>query len=449
MGLFNSLLSTANTLHVFERSLLTVQNNVANASTPGFAKQRQELSALRFDPDVGIAGGVQAGKIFSYRSDYAERTVRDANQQFGKYDQLASDLSHVEPLFAVGEGAGLPGAINRFFQAASQSTVSPNSTASRELVLGRAQEIATNFNQLSAGLADARANAGGELRQTVGRVNEIAGQVAQLNSQRTAATADAGLDAKANNLLEELSGLVNYQTVTQDDGSTALYAGGSLLVIGDHSYGLHLDASGGQKLVRDGLGEGADITAKLTGGRLGGLLQSHNQAIPQLQAGLDGLARDFADQVNSVLDAGVDQFGTHPVTQLFRYEEAGPALSLAVNPLTAEQLALASATDPGGNGNAVELASLATRKNDAGKTTSQTYGDLSAQVGRDVLTNRETASIRGQIYAQAKAVRQDVQGVSLDEEAAQLVQAQRAYQAAAQLFKTLNEITNLAINIGR
>ena len=449
MGLFNSLLSTANTLSVFERSLLTVQNNVANASTPGFAKQRQDLSAQRFNPDIGIAGGVQAGKIFSFRSEYAERTVRDANQHFGKYDQLASDLSHVEPLFAVGEGAGLPGAINRFFQAASQSTVSPNSAASRELVLDRAQEIATNFNQLSAGLSEARSNVDGEIRQTVNRVNEIAGQLAQLNSQRTAATSDAGLESRTNNLLEELAGLVNYQSVAQDDGRTSLYAGGSLLVIGDRSYPLGVDAFGGQRLIRDGLGGAADITSKITGGRLAGLLESHNQSIPELQAGIDGLARDFADQVNSVLDGGVDQFGTFPTTQLFRYEAAGAGISLAVNPLTAEQLALASAGDPGGNGNAIELTNLATRKNLTGKTLGEVYGDLGAQVGRKVLTHRDTASIRGQIYAQAKAVRQEVQGVSLDEEAAQLVQAQRAYQAAARLFKTLDELTNLAINIGR
>jgi flagellar hook-associated protein FlgK len=46
-------------------------------------------------------------------------------------------------------------------------------------------------------------------------------------------------------------------------------------------------------------------------------------------------------------------------------------------------------------------------------------------------------------------VRQEIQGVSLNEEAAQLIQAQRAYQAAAQVFKTLNEITQMAINLGR
>lgn len=447
MGLFNSLLSTANTLNAFERSILTVQNNVANASTPGYAKQRQDLEALRFAPDVGIIGGVQAGKVFNYRSEFAERNVRSAYGQFGKYDQQASDLQQVESLFAVGEGAGVAGAINRFFQAASQATVSPNDPASRELVLDRAQEIATNFNQLSSGVADARANVDGQLRQTVARVNEIAGSLAQLNGQRQPGTADQGLESKVNQLLEELAGLVNYQSVEQDDGSTALYAGGSLLVINDQSYPLAIDSTGGQRLIRDDLG--AEITSKISGGRLSGLIESHNRTIPQLQAGLDGLARDFANQVNSVLDSGVDQFGTFPTTQLFRYEDAGPGISLAVNPLAAEQLALASAGDPGGNGNALQLTALATRKDPSGKTFVQTYGDLSAQVGRQVLTNRDTSEIRGQIYAQAKAIRQEEQGVSLDEEAAQLIQAQRAYQAASQVFKTLNDLTELAISLGR
>jgi flagellar hook-associated protein 1 FlgK len=66
-----------------------------------------------------------------------------------------------------------------------------------------------------------------------------------------------------------------------------------------------------------------------------------------------------------------------------------------------------------------------------------------------LVTSRSTAAIRGEIYSQAKAIRQEAQGVSLDEEAAQLIQAQRAYQAAAQLFRILNEITDAAINLGR
>jgi flagellar hook-associated protein 1 FlgK len=370
MGIFSALLSTANTMRTFERSLVTVQNNVANASTPGYAKQRQDLEALRFEPDLGITGGVRAGQTVSYRSEYAERTVREANQEFAKYQQLASDLAQVEPLFPVTEGAGLPGAINRFFQAASQATVSPNDPASREVVLDRAREIAVNFNQLSAGLGDARTNLNGQIRENLSQVNEIAAQLAHLNAARgDSGSVEPGLDAKVNQLLEELSGLVSYQSVQQVDGSLALYAGGSLLLIGDRSYPLEFDSVAGQTIIRDGLG--TDITARISGGRLSGLLESHNQRIPQLQAGLDNLARDFADQVNAVLDGGVDQTGVSPTTQLFRYEDAGPAFSLSVNPLTPQQLALASPGDPGGNGNALVLAGLATLKNPAGKTFTQ------------------------------------------------------------------------------
>jgi len=447
MGLFSSLLSTANTLRAFERSLTTVQNNVANANTPGFAKQRQDLVAQRFDLDVGIVGGVQAGKVINFRSEYAERSVREANQQFGKYDQLASDLGQVEPLFSVTNGAGLPGALNRFFAATSQATVSPNDTASRQAILDRAVEVALNFNQLGNGLGDARSNVNGQIRQTVTRVNEIAGQLAEVNRQRGFGQIDPSLDTKASNLLEELSGIVNYQSVEQPNGGTALYAAGSLLLIGDTSFPVALDSADGQTLVRDS--QGLDITEKITGGRLSGLLESHNQAIPDLQKGLNGLALDFADQVNLVLEGGLDQFGTRPVTPLFAYENQSPSTSLTVNPLRPENLGLAAAGEPGGNGNALELTRVAAAKNPAGQTFSETYGDLSGQVGRQILSHRDRASLRGQIYAQAKSVRQDVQGVSLNEEAAQLIQAQRAYQAAAQLFKTLNDLTEAAINIGR
>ena len=447
MGIFTALQATATTLSVFERSLVTVQNNVANASTPGYAKQRQDLQALSFDPDVGVVGGVKTGTIISYRNEFAERAVRDSNQQFAKYDQLANDLAQVEPLFPVTNGAGVPAAINRFFQAVSNATVSPNDPSSRQLVLDRAREISTTFSQFSSSLGDLRSGVNGQIRETVIEVNQIAGQLADLNHQRGTAGGDTSLDAKTNQLLEQLAEKVNYQAVDQPDGTVALYAAGSLLLIGDQSYPLSLDASAGQTLVRDA--QGVDITSRIDGGRLSGQLQSHNQTIPTLQAGLNGLARNFADQVNSVLSSGVDQGGTAPVTPLFTYDDAAPGISLQVSSLTPDQLALASASDPGGNGNAIALAALATSKDAAGKTFTQNYADLAASVGRQLTTNRDTADLRSQIYNQSKAIRQDLQGVSLNEEAAQLVQAQRAYQAAAQLFRTLNEITNAAINLGR
>src|SRR5215471_14926067 len=71
-NLLASLVSSAGTLEAYGQVLETAQNNVANASTPGYAKQRMELYALPFDPQGGATGGVRAGKLVTSRNEYAE-----------------------------------------------------------------------------------------------------------------------------------------------------------------------------------------------------------------------------------------------------------------------------------------------------------------------------------------------------------------------------------------
>jgi flagellar hook-associated protein FlgK len=67
-GLFTALNSSASALDVFQRVLDVVQNNVTNASTPGYARQSLTLNALPFDPGAGVLGGVSAGEIQSARN---------------------------------------------------------------------------------------------------------------------------------------------------------------------------------------------------------------------------------------------------------------------------------------------------------------------------------------------------------------------------------------------
>ena len=62
-GLLSSLRSTAGALRVFERALTVTQNNVSNASTPGYAVQRLSLQAADFEPSLGLLGGVRAGEV--------------------------------------------------------------------------------------------------------------------------------------------------------------------------------------------------------------------------------------------------------------------------------------------------------------------------------------------------------------------------------------------------
>ncbi|HBY62961.1 MAG TPA: hypothetical protein DEH78_24320, partial [Solibacterales bacterium] len=56
-SLFGSLLGTAGAMRAYERVLAVSQNNVTNASTPGYAKQIQHTEAMAFQPEAGLAGG--------------------------------------------------------------------------------------------------------------------------------------------------------------------------------------------------------------------------------------------------------------------------------------------------------------------------------------------------------------------------------------------------------
>ena len=86
-NLLNSLLSSATALGAFDQVLQVTQNNVANASTPGFVKHRQTLLAMPFDPSAGLGGGVRPGDVQSARSLYADQSVRRQTALLGKAQQ--------------------------------------------------------------------------------------------------------------------------------------------------------------------------------------------------------------------------------------------------------------------------------------------------------------------------------------------------------------------------
>src|SRR5438477_12996698 len=98
-NLFTSLLNTTNALQVYSQGLQVVQNNVTNASTPGYAKQVQTFEALPFDLAVGLPGGVTAGLVQSARNAFAEQNVRDHQSALGLSQQTTSALSQLESYF--------------------------------------------------------------------------------------------------------------------------------------------------------------------------------------------------------------------------------------------------------------------------------------------------------------------------------------------------------------
>ncbi len=477
-NLMSTLISSATALSVFERALVVTENNVANASTPGYAVQRLALQAMDFEPELGLIGGVRAGDVESARDQYAELAVRRQLESLGLYDQKAASLASLESVFSIGGDTSLPGALSRLYDSFSAWSLTPNSGAARQAVLDRAQEFTESFHQAAASLASVSSDMDRQLRETADRINSLGEQLLSYNHERRrGGIDDAGLDAKIQVALEELSELVDFTAVFQADGSvTVLLGGQSPLVIGEELHPIHVSffdpadpppiytgTPPSARLITD---DGKDITAQIAGGRLSGILDVRNRVLPSLRGdayqpgGLNLLAKAVADRINALLTSGNITDGPPPVAglPLFTYDASSDAMvarSLAVNPAIApDQLA---AIDPGppysSNGMARKLAALANSQDEAdridGFSFTEYYGRLAAGVGRALEDARGGRDFKTQMVAQARSLRSEISGVSLDEEAVHLIEFERAYQATARLVSVLDELTETTVNLLR
>ncbi len=452
-NLLVSLKNTAEAMRVFQRGMSVVQSNVSNSSTPGYAKQTQLLEAMRMDLDWGLPGGVKSGGTQDGRSEFAESAVRQRAQANGYSDTLAAQMQQVESIYDIGSDSGVGGALNKFFASFSALTVAPNDVSARQVALNRADELARSFQSMDASLSAAADSVDKALTAQVDAINGVVSGIAALNKEFRSdfrVKEDAGIQAKMNNLLESLAGMGNFSVMREADGSATIYLGGqTLLAVGERTYPLRAETSGGQDArLLDSAGN--DITTQVGGGRLKALFETRNEVLPEKQIQINRLAQAVADEVNAVLTSGVDMNGMTPQKNLFSYDAGlGSARTLAVTDLTPQELAVASVDSPGGNDVAVKVAELGQAKKVDGYTFTQFYATQAAEIGRRVTSAQEDQSSSNALLLQARQFREDLQGVNLDEEAIVLMQFQRAYQASAQLVKVLNEMTETTINMVR
>jgi flagellar hook-associated protein 1 FlgK len=451
-SLFSTLRNTTGTLQVYNRAFNVIQNNISNANTPGYARQDLTMIAMPFDPANQLLGGVLPGPMLSARSEYLEQAVRNRQEYFGKAQQQSLDLAQIESQFDPAANAGIAGAFSRFFNSFSQLAVNPNNAVARRAILEQAGQAADSFHRAATGISQAATSAGRQIRDAVSAINRLGTQIANINARiRSSASAsnDAGLDAQLYTALEELSGIANYTLIRTADGSANIYLGGqTALVIGDHFFQVSADFAGAQTAILDW--QGKDITSQMERGKLGGLLEEKNVMLPGYLTSLHQLAQSFADTVNAALAAGVDKNGVAPTVNLFSYNTAADAAaSIAVTGITPDEIAAALPSAPGGNGNALAIAALADAPAIGGLSFTQFYGDLGARVGRDISAAKLDSSQFQDAVVQARAQRQDQAGVSLDEEAAKLLQFQQAYQAAGKMVGVLDTLTDTLLNLIR
>ena len=479
-NLLATLLHSASSLEAYSRVLEVTQTNVANASTPGYARQSQQLEALPFDPTTGLAGGVKAGEMQSARDEYGEQAVRRQNTALGKEQQAAASLSSLQSIFDISGKIGIPNALNRFFQSVSAWGQNPSSTAARQTVIDRATEVAQNFQSSASQLMTLAQDTETQLHSTVDRVNQLVGQIRGYNEfiQQTATgSRDMGLDAQVHAALENLSQLVSVSAARQEDGTTTILLNGSTpLLIGAHQYEVRIkmdvpadpppviaDAPPTAQLVA---ADGTVITSRTTAGQLGALLEMRNHTLPyymgdSYQAGaLNRMAQQFADRVNQILTDGNISDGPPPVpgVPLLAYNTGNLTMAagtMTIDPaITTDQLAAISPGPPYiSNGIPLALSQMATPTSADdqidGFSFTEFYGGMAALAGSKLEAAQKGEQVQQSLVAQARNQRDQVSGVSLDEEAMVLVEFQRAYQANSRFITILDQLTQEIINLLR
>jgi flagellar hook-associated protein 1 FlgK len=446
-NLTTSLINSSNALEAYGGALEVIQNNVTNANTPGYANQLVTLVAQPFDLAKGATGGVALGVTQSSRSQFAEQSVR-TQQTASAYDQQkVTDLSAAQNYFSLSTTSGIAPSISALFQSFSELSVTPNDEVARQTVLNDATTVAQNFNDTASGLLSQTSSLIQATSSTISSINQLAGTIAQINGQNPEdlqGGVDAGVDAQLNSALDQLSQYVNFTVLPQSNGTISVYLGGQTpLVVGAQSYDISGDFSAPQTAILSSSGN--DITAQATGGQLGAEIDDYNNVLPSYVSSLNTLAQTLADQVNNTLNNGIDENGAAPVTNLFAYNAStGAALTLSVNPLTPDQIAAATPGAPGGNGNALALAALASAPVVNGYTFAQAYGNLGAQVGSDLSTAQNNSTTDQSLLTQAETLRQNISGVSLDNEAVNLMLYERSYDA---ISKMLGVLTSLSLDI--
>jgi flagellar hook-associated protein 1 FlgK len=446
-------------LNIGESALLTQQraiditgNNIANVNTPGYSRQRltiKQNSPIRAD-NLTMSTGVTADpKIQRFYDQFITAQLNGETESLGRWDAQKQALEKVQLMFDESGDNGLGTALDDFFNAWQDLSNNPSGVAERTSLVSAGQYLASTFNETYNNLSTLRDDIDTHVVNVVSDVNDMAVQIAELNRKVTQVEVN-GYNAndfrdERDQLVQNLSKLVDIQSFEDDKGNINVMVGnGKPLVDGVSTWQLTTADSGGVQDVmwRGSDGTTVDITGQLSGGELKGWIDSRDTQINDYMTQLDTLADTIRTGVNGLHTTGIDLNGTAGVD----FFTGTGAVDLAVNSsIVADTDLIAAAIVgeglPGGNSIAIAIGNLQSAGTmTGGSTYNEYYSALVGKVGADVQTADFNYSHQSTMVQNLDNYRQEVSGVSLDEEMVNLVQFQQAYNAAAKLITTANDM---------
>jgi flagellar hook-associated protein 1 len=453
-SLYGTLGIALGALQADRGAIEVTSNNIANVNTPGYS--REQFTLLENAPvQVGnllFGTGVTQGQTASIRDNLLEQRLDQENQASSQLNSFLGAMNQVQVQFNETSGSGLQSPLSAFFNSLTQLATDPSNASFRQGVITAGQNLATAFQQTSSNLQALQTNTDLSVVQGVTQVNQLTQQIAALNVQISGLVGvgqDAGalLDQRTQ-LVRQLSGLINIsETSAGNDSLTISTPGGAPLVDAGQSFALSTQVNA-VTTFHDIYSNGTDITSAVTSGSLGGLIQARDQAIPNVLTQLDTLAYNLETSFNTQSRAGFDANGNAGVNFFTPPASlSGAASSIAVAISDPNLVTASSDGTAGSNGNALALANLQNAAIVNGQTPFNYYSNTVFQIGNDVSQAQSEQQAVGLLQQQLQDQRGAVSGVSLDEEAVNLIRLQGAYEASANVVNVVNQLLTTTLNM--
>lgn len=435
---------SSRSLSVYRRALEVTSHNIANANNPAFSRQRVIFESDVSDLSSGIVwgNGVKISDVQRVRDSLIEAHIREANSKFYNNSRQSQLINNIEQFFSEPGDLGLSNLFAGFFNSFDELAASPNSIPLRMNVINAASNLAAKVNTINQSFGRLKQDIKDEFQNQVQAINTLLRQIHQINKEQFSNSykgiAVNDLLDKRDDLIQQLSQIVNI-TVTFDQNNNAnISIGGALAVDGLHAAEFETFESDGNLSIKL---KNSTIPIILNGGQLKALSEVYSEKIPSYQKKLDQIITAFVDAVNQTHSQGYSI--TNPPQTNINFFENYENGKLSINQDILNNPELISVSSDGSNGNgdiALQIAGLRDAQLLNGSTITDSYSSLINLIGNDALLQSNYAQANDMVLSQLEDQRQSLSGVSIDEEMTNVLKFQRSYEASAKLITVADEM---------
>ena len=470
-GIGQAFNTAKGSLNAAQTGLAQTSHNVSNVNTEGYSRQRVEMKAE--DPvsfgNNRLGTGVRVGAVTRAHSNFLGKRIEEETTKLGRTEGMADIYSQIESVFKDDGEHGLSSSVSRFFNDVRTLSTQPESAPLRTAVKESAIGVTQRFQNVASGVDAVTQDLNRKVEGSVHEINSLTKKIGELNQRITEAEiggAMANDERDSRDLaVTQLSKHIEIQTSPTENGSIVVSSGRmGTLVAGNEAFNLVAGRSpdgpvtNSTRIFMSSTADGKglrDVTETIDSGALGGFVKLRDRDIPAMMEKIDTLAYQFADNVNRVHR---DSFGKNGATGVNFFDlsgQTGAASGLKVNDSIQKDASLIAsgktAMAPGDNRALLALADLQDQKmfSDGAANIIEFTAGIVGEVGVNSRAVTEDLEAQQGVLAQLGTMREQISGVSLDEEAMNMLKFQKAFDASAKMIQVADNMLDTVINLKR